>query len=256
MATNDEQQRAHQTPEPPQADPAPFTTADVDETPPVVKYGAAVLLGLAFGVGCYIWVDGGVPSSDRTGNIAMATAGTQNYYGTVNTDGIIPDAFRAAFEPSLDPAGTAAGNFLRETATSESVEPTAPADLYIGNDLNGHDALASAQNDDVVAVAPTDEDVVYLFAYDSAAVPETPELTAIAERAKSNGLSLDVRAYTDEHGRAVYNQRLSERRAKAIGQYLIAHGVPAAKIKVHGMGVTHDFANDAQDRRATVHVLN
>ena len=43
----------------------PAVTADVDETPKVIKYGAAVLLGLAFGLGCYIWVDGGFPSNPR-----------------------------------------------------------------------------------------------------------------------------------------------------------------------------------------------
>lgn len=86
-------------------------------------------------------------------------------------------------------------------------------------------------------------------------MPENPELTAMARVAKHKGLSLDVKAYTDEHGRAVYNQRLSERRARAIGDYLVAHGVPASKVSVHGMGATHAYANDAQDRRAEVVVV-
>lgn len=123
----------------------------------------------------------------------------------------------------------------------------------VATDVNTTSPTTAAT--EYVAVNPVGSKLIYLFKYDSTNVPENPQLTQMARVAKDKGLTLDVRAYTDEHGRAAYNQRLSERRARAIGDYLIAHGVPASKVSVHGMGPTHAYANDAQDRRAEVVVV-
>lgn len=219
----------------------PAVTADVDETPRYVQYGAAILLGLAFGVGCYIWYDTDVPSTGLTAdNIKIAP--TEEYFTHTGTydrpsaEGITPDPFISPFEPTLEVAEvTATAAVPVATAQAGTAQQTAAAD--------------AAQ----VAVEPVK--VVYLFAYDSSAVPENADLTAIAKQAQRRGMTLDVKAYTDEHGRPAYNKRLSERRARAIGDYLVAHGVPAAKVVVHGMGPTHAYANDAQDRRAEVVIV-
>ncbi len=40
----------------------PPVVETVDSTPKTVIYGAAILLGLTFGLGCYVWYDGEVPS--------------------------------------------------------------------------------------------------------------------------------------------------------------------------------------------------
>lgn len=216
----------------------PAVTADVDETPKFVKYGAAVLLGLAFGVGCYIWVDG-IPSAPQR-NTGVKYAPTEEYfsqaglYDNPNIKGTIPNPFISPFEPTLEmevPAGT---------------------EVDVAVNTNAQSGSTGTQ---YVAVNPVGSRLIYLFRTDSDNVPENEQLNAMARVAKVKGLSLDVKAYTDEHGRAVYNQRLSERRARAIGDYLIAHGVPASKVSVHGMGPTHAFANDAQDRRAEVVVV-
>lgn len=212
----------------------PAVTADVDETPAFIRYGAAVLLGLAFGLACYLWEDGTPQAPEAYSGIKPApTASYFNQAGLYDNSsvrGTLPNPFVSPFEPSL---------------------------AYYDNSevLVGGDNGVGAAGTEYVTVNPIGSTLVYLFKYDSTNVPENQELTAMAQYAKSHGMSLDVRAYTDEHGRAVYNQRLSERRAKAIGDYLIAHGVPASKVSVHGMGPTHAFANDAQDRRAEVVVV-
>jgi Outer membrane protein and related peptidoglycan-associated (lipo)proteins len=233
----------------------PAVTADVDETPGFVKYGAAILLGLAFGVGCYIWVDGGVPSAPQNPGRQLRIAPTEYYFtnaGTYNkpgTQGVLPDPFRSPFEPTLDyeDAGV-------------SVYSTDPEGVEV-HALASADARATATTSTTHEATPTvvtvtDGPIVYLFEYDSSEVSENGALTGIADRAKKKGLTLEVRAYTDEHGRVAYNRRLSERRANAVGKYLVAHGVPASKVKVHGMGPTHKYANDAQDRRAEVSVVS
>ncbi len=213
----------------------PAVTADVDETPKFIKYGAAVLLGLAVGVGCYLWING-IPSQPQNPGhqIGMSTAQA--------TMPAIPEPFA----PNLDANGTETAVLLRDASIAESVEPLAPGDYSVSQ---------ATPAPEYVAAVPVGDKVIYLFAYDSSTIAENPELTAIAQSAVKSGNALDVKAYTDEHGRAAYNKRLSERRARAVGDYLVAHGVPASKVKVKGMGATHAYADDAHDRRAEVTML-
>jgi peptidoglycan-associated lipoprotein len=67
-----------------------------------------------------------------------------------------------------------------------------------------------------------------------------------------------VEAHADERGSAIYNQKLSERRAKAVKDYLIKNGVRSAKVRTVGYGETkpvalgHDEAAWSQNRRAVM----
>lgn len=231
----------------------PAVTADVDETPGYIRYGAAILLGLVFGVGCYVWMAGGVPSAPQNPGNTLRIAPTEAYFTHAGTyeapsaQGVLPDPFVSPFEPTYEQLPTGTVTYAYD-AYAQNADGSATAE-----DAYGDYSAGSAH--ELVAVASSASPVVYLFSYGSAAVPENDELTQIAKDAARQGLTLDVRAYTDEHGRPKYNQRLSEKRARAIGDYLIAHGVPASKVSVHGMGPTHAYANDAQDRRAEVIVV-
>lgn len=49
---------------------------------------------------------------------------------------------------------------------------------------------------------------------------------------------LNISGHTDNIGSAVYNQRLSERRANAVRTYLVSHGADASKIEIYGFGKT------------------
>jgi outer membrane protein OmpA-like peptidoglycan-associated protein len=51
--------------------------------------------------------------------------------------------------------------------------------------------------------------------------------------------TLDVSGYTDTSGTPVYNQGLSERRAKVVAAQLVTDGVPASEIEIHAYGATH-----------------
>lgn len=97
-------------------------------------------------------------------------------------------------------------------------------------------------------------DVVYLFPLDGSEIPDDATLNDLAKNVAASGAYVSVVAYTDESGNAEYNQRLSERRAKRVGDYLIAHGVPSDHVKTKGMGQTHAYPSAAQDRRAEIHV--
>lgn len=108
---------------------------------------------------------------------------------------------------------------------------------------------------DVVAQAPAEEAAaVYLFPFDGAQIPENAELNEVARQAVAADADVTVNAYTDDSGSVAYNQGLSERRAKAVGDYLVAHGVPAAHVHTHGYGPTHAYESAALDRRAEIYV--
>ncbi|WP_298282985.1 OmpA family protein [Acidocella sp.] len=91
------------------------------------------------------------------------------------------------------------------------------------------------------APAPAKTYLVF-FDWDKAVL--TPRATQIIAEAASdsktqNVTTLDVSGYTDTSGTAVYNQGLSERRAKAVAGQLVTDGVPASDIEIHAYGETH-----------------
>ena len=84
----------------------------------------------------------------------------------------------------------------------------------------------------------------YLVFFDWDKYNLTPRALEIISEAASDSKSaatttLDVSGYTDTSGTPVYNQGLSERRAKAVAAQLVADGVPKSEIAIHAYGETH-----------------
>ena len=71
---------------------------------------------------------------------------------------------------------------------------------------------------------------------------------------------VEITGYTDSSGPAAYNLKLSERRAQAVADYLIAAGIDADRFTVTGMGEEDPVADNSthegreQNRRVVVHV--
>jgi OOP family OmpA-OmpF porin len=64
-------------------------------------------------------------------------------------------------------------------------------------------------------------------------------------------VKLVIEGHTDSQGDANYNQRLSERRAQAAKDYLVAQGIAANRMRIVGLGETQPVAdNDTADGRA------
>ena len=77
----------------------------------------------------------------------------------------------------------------------------------------------------------------FLFGFDKFNLrPEArTTLDELAQRLTgSNVQSVRVEGNTDFMGSDAYNQRLSERRANTVSEYLVGHGVPAEKISAVG----------------------
>jgi len=134
---------------------------------------------------------------------------------------------------------TAAGNY---NATCKAM------DAY---DITGSGAAA------VSVSAPTKKTIVLRginFDFDKAVIKPEFEgvLDAGVEVLKENpGVHVTVAGYTDSVGTDQYNQGLSERRAKAVLDYFVAHGVEASRLTAVGYGETNPVAsNDTADGRA------
>ena len=67
----------------------------------------------------------------------------------------------------------------------------------------------------------------------------------------ASGQAVIVAGNTDSIGTDAYNMKLSRRRADAVRDYLIQHGIPATRITVEANGESKPVAsNDTADGRA------
>jgi OmpA-OmpF porin, OOP family len=101
------------------------------------------------------------------------------------------------------------------------------------------------------------------FDFDKAVIkPEAePVLDAAVDVLKENpDVKVRVGGHTDSVGTDAYNQGLSERRAKSVRDYLVAHGIDASRLTAVGFGESQPVADNktkdgrAQNRRVTLDV--
>jgi outer membrane protein OmpA-like peptidoglycan-associated protein len=92
------------------------------------------------------------------------------------------------------------------------------------------------------------------FDFDKANIrsDSVPILREAASTLKENpSISVIVEGHTDSVGSDAYNLKLSHRRADAVRNYLVAHGVSASRIRTEGYGESQPVAsNETADGRA------
>ncbi len=77
------------------------------------------------------------------------------------------------------------------------------------------------------------------FDFDSAELrpSQRPLLDRIVGQLRDNErISIEIRGYACDRGKESYNQQLSERRARAVRNYLVAQGLSPTRIRVRGLG--------------------
>ena len=62
---------------------------------------------------------------------------------------------------------------------------------------------------------------------------------------KCPDVKVRLNAYTDSNGSDAYNQKLSDRRANAVREYLESQGVAAGRIEARGLGESNPIADNA-----------
>ncbi len=106
--------------------------------------------------------------------------------------------------------------------------------------------LAAEQQAHQIELERVREDTIKLnlssevsFDYDSAALKPSfyPSLEKIATVIRDNEqTAVEIVGHTDSRGSEAYNQRLSEKRAEAVAEYLIQQGVSPSRITTSGRG--------------------
>jgi OOP family OmpA-OmpF porin len=67
----------------------------------------------------------------------------------------------------------------------------------------------------------------------------------------NSSVTVSVEGHTDAIGSDAYNQKLSQRRAEAVKQFLVKEGIPASRLTTRGFGKSQPVAsNDTEDGRA------
>ena len=90
----------------------------------------------------------------------------------------------------------------------------------------------------------------------SSARPELERVVALA--AACRGAAISVTGHTDASGDETWNQSLSLARARAVGEWLVAHGVEAERIEFNGAGSSEPVASNktrygrSQNRRIDI----
>jgi OOP family OmpA-OmpF porin len=106
-------------------------------------------------------------------------------------------------------------------------------------------------------------DYVIYFPWDQYVItPEAQQVLQDASKYATDGHATreTIVGYTDTSGSAAYNLRLSERRAKATADGLVALGVPQGNLDVSWKGKTDlavptpDGVREPLNRRATIHI--
>ncbi len=111
-----------------------------------------------------------------------------------------------------------------------------------------------AMVEEAVALPPRELVVPVLFAFDSTELVtcSVASLHALAEHliAHPEIASLQIEGHADGSGSPAYNQSLSERRAAAVRDWLIQHGVEAERLRVAARGEDAPVeTNEAEEGR-------
>ncbi|MBR3628657.1 MAG: OmpA family protein [Elusimicrobia bacterium] len=93
-----------------------------------------------------------------------------------------------------------------------------------------------------------------LFEFNSDKIAEDnyAGLDVVADFLKETpNVSVKIEGHTDNIGAKEYNQKLSERRAKSVANYLISKGVDSSKVTTEGFGFSRPIAdNKTKEGRA------
>ncbi|WP_229603625.1 OmpA family protein [Vibrio parahaemolyticus] len=90
-----------------------------------------------------------------------------------------------------------------------------------------------------------------LFGFDSSELTYNADLESLAEQlTQYSEDKVQIVGHTDSTGPEAYNQRLSERRAQAVADYLKRMGIAESRLSVEGQGESHPVAsNDTAEGR-------
>lgn len=149
-------------------------------------------------------------------------------------------------------------------ALAEAARVRAERDRELNRMAEALGSIAETRRTALGVVMNLGEDAIN-FEFDSAELePEDRELLSriVGVLLTTGDYRIQVFGHTDDVGSAQYNQRLSERRAQAVADYLIASGIDAGIISAKGFGKTRPLIDDtteearARNRRVELGIID
>jgi len=146
--------------------------------------------------------------------------------------------------------------------------PPPPADTDRDGVVDASDRCPNTPAGDTVDAAGCSLAMRLEVLFDTNSATIKPESHAELDRAvtflketapSANGV---IEGHTDSSGADAYNLQLSQRRADAVRQYLVDHGVPASRLEAKGFGESQPVADNstaegrAQNRRVVLRRTN
>ncbi len=145
-----------------------------------------------------------------------------------------------------------AGEYLVKAAAPNYKAEQKPVQIVNGQntqvrfELQGFDKIAVTRE-----AIEIKEKIRFAQGKDTILFDSYPLLDEISDAIKDNTkMQISIEGHTDSQGSDDYNLRLSQRRADAVRDYLIARGVPAENLKSIGFGESRPIApNDTEEGR-------
>ena len=82
----------------------------------------------------------------------------------------------------------------------------------------------------------------------SEAYPMLDEAVSVLKQ--NSAIGVEIQGHTCSRGTDAYNQKLSERRAKAVMEYFVSHGIAADRLTTEGYGESRPaYSNDTEESR-------
>ncbi|OAV73449.1 Photosystem I P700 chlorophyll a apoprotein A2 [Bacteroidales bacterium Barb6] len=93
---------------------------------------------------------------------------------------------------------------------------------------------------------------VYLFPFgvSNYSQPDANLDKLVKVMTENSAIKVQILAYTDNVGSVESNQVLSQKRAKAIYDYLASKGIDKSRLSYQGKGISTQYSSDAENRRA------
>ncbi len=173
------------------------------------------------------------------------TAGTPGVLGSSpSSQDVAPSSVPAPSLPvaSSDAPVAESVSQTPDTPVSTSASPSNPVIAATGESLP--ETLEATPAASMPTPAPEPErsqpiTVRVLFGWNSAEVDArfAPILDGVVARLRQSTQDLvEITGYSDRHGKAAYNLDLSRRRANAVADYLVQHGIPRERLRIEGRG--------------------
>ncbi len=156
-----------------------------------------------------------------------------------NMDGYLEQLPKEAVMVVPGDIETVVENVVQNEAEEISLGSMTDEELLVAEVLGvGPSLIKEQEQDDARLIMPPPEQLVIQFGFDEYVLAEN-DRKLVKDHAEyllqNQNYVLVISGHTDNRGPELYNQKLSEQRAQAVAELLVAAGVPVSQLQVTGL---------------------